>query len=249
MTTSTPTQFTPSQVSAAYQAAAERESARLRDGAVLVGYKVGFTNTAVWEQMGINAPMWGVMYQDTVIDAVGAPFRYSLATLQGPRIEPEIIVHLNKTPEPDATPESLLECIDWVAAGYELVLTPADGKRADAMQSIALGGMHGVVLLGERRTPAELGDDLLERLADTDAKLYCNGELKEAGSSAKVLGHPLNAVQHLMQALSQQGRAPLQAGDIISTGTMTAAYPAAPGERWSLTLEGLDLPGLDVIFE
>jgi hypothetical protein len=40
------------------------------------------------------------------------------------------------------------------------------------------------------------------------------------------------------------GADPLIAGDLISSGTLTESRLIAPGEVWSATLEGLDLPAL-----
>ena len=48
--------------------------------------------------------------------------------------------------------------------------------------------------------------------------------------------------------LARQG-APLGAGEIVTTGTLTAAYPARPGETWRTELHGIALPGLAVRFE
>lgn len=249
MTTPARSLPTPEELAAAYLVAARREADRVRQGATLVGHKVGFTNRAVWPQLGANAPMWGAMYDDTVLDALGAPFPYSLSAFHGPRIEPEIVVHFSRAPSADATPESLIDCIDWLAAGYEIVLTPPDNRPPTVAQAIANGGMHGALLVGERRATKDLGDNLANRLAEVRAGLYCDGELKESGSSASVLGNPLNAILHLIQGLAAYGRPPIQAGDTITTGTMTAAYPISPGQRWELKLEGLALPDLDVAFE
>jgi 2-oxo-3-hexenedioate decarboxylase len=35
---------------------------------------------------------------------------------------------------------------------------------------------------------------------------------------------------------------------MITTGTVTRAFPILPGERWTTRLVGLDLPGMDVTF-
>jgi 2-oxo-3-hexenedioate decarboxylase len=39
------------------------------------------------------------------------------------------------------------------------------------------------------------------------------------------------------------GRA-LKAGDLITTGTVTRAFPVKPGDVWSTTIDGLDVPAL-----
>jgi 2-oxo-3-hexenedioate decarboxylase len=40
----------------------------------------------------------------------------------------------------------------------------------------------------------------------------------------------------------------LRAGEIVTTGTLTAAYPVSAGERWSTELRGIALQGLEVAF-
>jgi len=249
MSSSVITPASPSELSAAYRAAAEREARRVQQGAVIVGHKVGFTNIQTWPQLGANAPMWGAMYDDSVVQVTASPFRYSLAAFVGPRIEPEIVVHFHQAPKIDASYDELLACMDWMALGYEIVVTPADGQRPSVPQAIANGGMHGALLIGERRPIDTLGEHLASRLENLTLALYCDGELKEEGSSATVLGNPLNSILHLMQGLAAEGRPPLEAGAIITTGTITAAYPMAPGQRWTTLLSGLDLPDLDVICE
>ena len=40
----------------------------------------------------------------------------------------------------------------------------------------------------------------------------------------------------------------LEAGEIVSTGTLTDAHPVAPGERWTTDLHGFAVRGLEVAF-
>lgn len=249
MSTPEPKRHPPSTLSAAYQAALEREAQRTGQGARIVGRKIGFTDRRLWTQLGVSTPMWGAMYDDTVVDAGGKPFRYSLAHLNGPRIEPEIAVHFHKAPPLQAGHEELLGCIDWVAHAFEIVRTPASGKPPTAPEAIADGAMHGALLLGERIAITDLGEDPAGRLGQIIVDLHCDGELKETGKSAHVLGNPLNAIIQLIEGLRREGMPAIEAGAIITTGTMTAAYPVAPGQRWASTLMGITLPGLDVTFD
>ena len=49
------------------------------------------------------------------------------------------------------------------------------------------------------------------------------------------------------EVLSEQSRFdPVQAGEIVTTGTLTSALPVAPGETWSTMLDGIDLTGLSI---
>jgi 2-oxo-3-hexenedioate decarboxylase len=40
----------------------------------------------------------------------------------------------------------------------------------------------------------------------------------------------------------------LAAGEIVTTGTVTRAFPVAPGETWRTELHGLDLPAMTIRF-
>ena len=240
---------TPEELAAAYRSSAEREAQHRRDGAAIVGYKVGFTNTKAWDQLGVIEPMWGAMYDHTVVNVGEGPYHFPMTGLNGPRIEPEIVMHLFKAPAVDATPEQLLICVDWLAQGYEIVLTPLDGKPATATEAIAQGGMHGALLVGQPRKVSGLHGDIVGQLSQATLELHCDGQLKETGTGATVLGNPLNSILHLMKSLALHGRPPLKAGDTITTGTLTAAWPVQAGQRWTTRISGLELPNLDVTFE
>lgn len=244
-----PVLTTPSDISAAYQAAAERQALRVSQGAAVVGRKIGYTNARLWSAQGVNAPMWGPMYSDTVFELGDRPARHSLAAHTGPRIEPEIAVHFNATPSPASSAGELIQCIDWVAHAYEIVLSPADGHPATAVQAISSGGMHGALLMGPRCDLGVLGRDPLHVLASVHVELHCNGTLIDSGSSSNVMGNPLNALIYLIDGLRREGQPPVKAGDLITTGSMTAPHNIAAGQRWTTVVSGAPLAGLDVSFD
>jgi len=61
------------------------------------------------------------------------------------------------------------------------------------------------------------------------------------GKGAFVLGSPLLALKYLCDLLARQGGEPLSAGEIVTTGTLTAALPVRPGQTWTVGIEGIDL--------
>ena len=64
-----------------------------------------------------------------------------------------------------------------------------------------------------------------------------------------MLDTPLLAFAHLAERLATQARfAPVQAGEIVTTGTLTAALPVSRGQMWTTVLDGIDLPGLSITF-
>lgn len=235
----------PLDVAAAYRVAAVLREAREGGGARRVGRKIGFSNRTIWPIYGIDAPIWGDMFDDTVHDiAPGA--EVALGALMEPRIEPEIAFGLAAAPAPDMDDAALLGCCAWVAHGVELVHSPYPGWQFRTPDAIAGGGLHGMLLLGPRR-PA--GPDWLGPLGDFSCQLSRDGELQAEGHSSVVLDGPLAALRHLVSVLaSDPGGQVLGAGEIVTTGTLTDALPIAPGQRWTTGLIGLDLPGVDVRF-
>jgi len=71
----------------------------------------------------------------------------------------------------------------------------------------------------------------------------------DRGLGEIVLGSPLAALGHLVRLLlTQPEAAPLAAGEIISTGTLTDAHPVAPEDAWSTEIQGLPLAGMRLAF-
>ena len=232
-------------LAAAYRVAAALRRAREARGARVVGRKIGFSNRTIWPIYGIDAPIWGDMFDDTVRD-VAPGDEIALGRLMEPRIEPEIAFGLAVAPTPGMDDAELLGCCAWVAHGVELVQSPYPGWRFRTPDTVAAGGMHGMLLLGPRR-PAQA--DLLGPLGDFTCRLLRDGALQAEGHSSVVLDGPLPALRHLASTLgSDPDNPPLRAGEIVTTGTLTDALPIAPGQRWTTELAGLDLPGMHVRF-
>ena len=237
---------------AAYAVADLIHAMRVAEGARAVGRKIGFTNPAMWAQYGVSAPVWAYVYDTTVTylaDTSNAPATCSLRNFVNPKIEPEIIFHFHSAPPPDADVAAVLACIDWVAHGFEMVQSPYPDWKFQAPDAIAVGGLHGRLLVGERQPVDTLGAGLQEALAAFTLALSCDGQLLETGKGANVLGHPLSAVKHLMQVLANQSpHQPLQANELVTTGTVTSAYSVQAGQTWHTALVGIALPGLSVAF-
>ena len=52
----------------------------------------------------------------------------------------------------------------------------------------------------------------------------------------------------ILTLATQERFAPVQAGEMVTTGTLTAALSVSPGQRWTTVLDGIDLPGLSISF-
>ncbi|MDQ3271581.1 MAG: hydratase, partial [Pseudomonadota bacterium] len=61
----------PADVPAGYAAALAVRTARVAAGERPAGYKVGFTNRTIWPRYGVYAPIWGTVWECSLI-RVGA---------------------------------------------------------------------------------------------------------------------------------------------------------------------------------
>ena len=83
---------------AGYAAAHALHKYRLSKGWKPIGRKIGFTNRTLWERYGVHEPMWGTVYDRTLIQAENQRATVPLEGLVQPRIEPEIAFKLKSVP-------------------------------------------------------------------------------------------------------------------------------------------------------
>ncbi|WP_184013427.1 2-keto-4-pentenoate hydratase [Glaciimonas immobilis] len=230
----------------------------ISQGEVPKGRKLGFTNRTLWPKYGVNEPIdaliWAHIFDSTVRFADDNRGIQSLEGALQPRIEPEIVFKLATTPDPDASINDLADCIEWMAHAFEIVVCPYPDWKFEAADAIAAFGLHGTLIIGEPHvlstaTRRNLGDIL----ANASVSLSCCTDesvtLCGAGFGSDVLDSPLHAVWHLHQLLkTQPDFAPLTAGEIITTGTWTDAYPVQRGQTWVTAFSGVTLPGLTLSF-
>jgi 2-oxo-3-hexenedioate decarboxylase len=234
---------------AAYAVARRMFDARCAAGARPVGRKIGFTNADLWDQYGVREPIWAHMYDSTVVRVAGGVARCSLRAFTEPKIEPEIVVHFASAPPLGGDLAQILQAIDWVAHGFEIVQSHFRGWKFHAADTVADGGLHGALYVGEPQPVSQLGPALADALRSFAVELACNGSVREVAHGSNVLGSPLAAIAHLIAVLAEQPLfAPLQAGEMVTTGTITQAYSVRAGETWRTAFQGIALPGLELEF-
>jgi 2-keto-4-pentenoate hydratase len=229
---------------------------RIAQGEVPIGRKIGFSNRKMWPLYGttgpLTEPIWAPLFNTTVEYAEDNFARHTLAKAQQPRIEPELVFKLSRTPEPDITLEGLADCLEWMAHGFEIVVSPFPDWKFEPSDAIAAFGLHRKLIIGEpRMLSAQTRRNLPEVLASASISLSrtSNGSsaLCAAGFGADVLDSPLHALWHLHRQLQNQPAfEPLQAGELITTGSWTDAQPIKAGEIWSSAFSQISLQGLHV---
>jgi 2-keto-4-pentenoate hydratase len=230
----------PGRVDAAYALALEVRALRIARGERPTGYKIGFTNRTIWQRYQVFAPIWGSVWESTLQRSDGSG-RLAVGRLCEPRLEPEIVFGISATPPVAATLQQLYECVEWLAPGFEVVQSHCPGWKFTAAETVAGGGLHGRLLVGRPMPVGSLGPDaatLDARLAAMRVELRRDGQVVESGQGANVLDGPLHALLHFVHEQQRCRGAPvLQAGDVVTTGTWTDAWPVAPGQRWQAVFE------------
>lgn len=231
---------------AGYAAARRLHAHRLARGWKPVGRKIGFTNRTIWPRYGVYEPIWGTVYDATLILSEGNRAVVPLDGLVQPRIEPEICFRLRTPPPATADPQALLGCIEWIAHSIEIVQCPYPGWKLQLADSTAANGLHGKLVVGAP-VPADKISGLAAALPFLKVDLLKDGQRVDSGVGSNVLGSPLLALAFLIGILEKQGEEIIP-GEIITTGTITDAHPVAPGERWSTDLHGFATRNLEVTF-
>lgn len=214
-----------------------------------MGRKIGFSNQSIWANYGVDRPIWNYVWNTTLHPVTGADAVVELARFAEPRIEPEIVLHLAQAPQPGMDEDALLGCIDCVSHGFEIVQSVYPGWKFTAPDAAAAFGLHGALVIGPWHDVQENRTDWATQLRNFNVVLRRNGSIVETGHARNVLGGPLTALRYLVDTIAAEPQGvPLQAGELVTTGTLTDAYPIAPGDLWSTEFEGIGVTGLRVCF-
>jgi 2-oxo-3-hexenedioate decarboxylase len=233
---------------AGYAAARRLHAHRVAEGWQPRGRKIGFTNRTLWPRYGVHEPMWGTVYDRTLVEAFGGEARISLAHLVQPRIEPEICFGLRRAPQ-GRSPVTLLAAISWVAQSVEIVQCHHPGWKVTIADCAADNGLHGCLVVGEPVDVAHLAD-VVERLPALKVTLSRVGVAVDCGVGANVLGSFFESLGYLVGLLAGQPKTPpLQKGEIVTTDVITDAHPVQPGKTWSTEITNLPLNNLTIAFD
>jgi 2-oxo-3-hexenedioate decarboxylase len=233
----------------AYRVTALLRAAFEARGETITGRKIGLTNREMWKVYGVQSPIWGHITDRTTHELASTP-ALRVKDFVAPRIEPEIIFGLQAAPVAGMSEAALLDCIAWVAFGYEVVQSIFPGWKFTAPDAIAAHCVHGALLIGARHAIAPRKAEWQRELAGFTVELYCNGKLSQRGSGALVLDSPLLALRSLIELLANDPHnPPLRAGEIVSTGTLTLAMPVSAGDSWTAKVSGIPLEDIALRFE
>lgn len=204
---------------------------RVQKGAKIVGKKIGLTSFKVQEQLGVDQPDFGVLFDDMQGANNGIiPF----SELMQPKAEAEIAFVLKTDlPNPDCSLQEVEAAIDYAVAAIEIVGSRIANWDIVITDTIADNASASHFVLGDTK----------KRLSDIDVvngemQLFKNDILYSEGTGKACLDSPVFATHWLAQKMASLGL-PLQAGDIVLSGALGPMVNLQPDDRLLATVEGL----------
>lgn len=200
-------------------------------GRRIVGRKAGLTAVAVQQQLGVDQPDFGVLFDDMRVADGGA---LDPARCLQPKAEAEIaFVLAADLPSPDTTPEQVAAAVATVHAAIEIVDSRIADWKITFADTVADNGSSAFFVLADGGLPVSGLD--FEGAAMT---MTVNDAVASTGLGAAALGNPLNAAAWLARTLAERGE-PLRAGDILLAGALGPMVALNPGDRVHAAVAGI----------
>ena len=196
-----------------------------------VGYKIGLTSKRMQQMCSIDHPVAGVVLEKRLMRS-GA--RLKLSSLVRLGIEFEICVRVGRALAPRPKPygmEDVSAAVDAVAPAFEVIDDRNSPYPLDMLSLVADNAWNEGIVLGEWRSA-------WPELAEVRGTVELNGQVVDQGQGRDVLGHPFEPLRWLANHLSAQGET-LEAGEIVSTGSLVTTRFPSTGEHYRFTVEGI----------
>jgi 2-keto-4-pentenoate hydratase len=201
-------------------------------GRRIVGRKVGLTSPAVQQQLGVDQPDFGVLYDDMVVADGGVA---DCGRLLQPKVEAEIAFVLSADLDGDDLDEAAVRAAtESVAPALEIVDSRIAGWDITFADTVADNASSAMYVLGGQRTALEDLDLREVRMTLLDGE----GETVSSGTGSACLGDPVSAVLWLARTCRDLG-SPLRAGEVVLSGALGPMVPVGPDGVYSATLSTL----------
>ena len=225
----------------AYEVEAMLKRSREASGHRAAGRKVGYANKAMWRVLKLETLVWVHMYEDTVHYTDNNSLDLTIARPRSLKIEPEIVFGLKQAVTEGADAAAALASVDWLALGFEIIDCPFPDWKFQPGDFVASFGLHAALVVGEKiPVQPELISTLVDELPRLKVRTSKQGEFVEEGSGKNSLKSPALCLAELSAAISRRFPAePLSAGEIVSSGTLTAGHLSSAGDVWTAHVEGL----------
>lgn len=216
----------------AYAVAEINTKARLAEpGRRIIGLKVGLTSKAVQQQLGVDQPDFGLLFDDMeYLDGDAIPMQ----RLIQPKVEAEVAFVVGRDlGGQKPTWGEFLNAMACALPALEIVDSVVQDWKITLVDTVADNASSGLYVLGQQ--PVALG--ALD-FGSLRMQMAVNGAVCSEGTGAACLGHPLRAAYWLACTMAERGQG-LRAGEVVLSGALGPMVPVAAGDRVLATIGAL----------
>lgn len=210
------------------------DALRREAGEQQVGWKLGWTSSAMREALGIDQPNWGTLWGSQVVHGA-----LDLLRFIAPKIEPELVwTAPDDLGGTDCSADQLrARGGDW-ALGLEVVDPRYPSFAFTALDNTADNSSGAAVAVGRA---TDLDPDLVD-----DVKIvFSDGADQREGRAEMAMGSPWEAIAWLVRSLAAEGLS-VRKGDIVFTGGLAAPFDVEAGAHYHLSGTGLERVQLQI---
>lgn len=208
-------------IESAYRVQQLLTDARVRAGAKITGRKIGLTSPAVQQQLGVDQPDFGVLFDD--MDASSLTQVPTDCLLQ-PKAEAEVAFELGSDlVDGDLDIDQVRAAVSRGAAALEIVDSRIANWDITITDTIADNGSSGLYVISENWFTLEEFEP-----REVTMHLYRDDVLVSEGNGAACLGDPIEALAWLARTARDHGQ-PLLAGQVVLSGALGPMVFATPG--------------------
>jgi 2-keto-4-pentenoate hydratase len=201
------------------------------EGRRIVGRKAGLTAKAVQQQLGVDQPDFGVLFDDMRVADGGS---LDPARCLQPKAEAEIAFVLGADLlSAETSPQDVAAAVATVHAAIEIVDSRIADWKITFADTVADNGSSAFFVLAEQGLPLAGRD-----LEGAGMEMRINGAVVSTGIGAAALGNPLNAAAWLARTLAERGE-PLKAGDVLLAGALGPMVTLTPGDKVESSVAGI----------
>ena len=205
---------------------------RIKNGARIVGKKIGLTSLAVQQQLGVDQPDYGSIFAES---AFGTHEVIDGSQWIQPKVEAEIaFVLANDLDKEQHTLADIISATEYALPALEIVDSRIADWKISLLDTVADNASYAGFVLGSR--PVALSQLSLDRCG---MFIERQGQEVSVGAGVNCLGNPLNAAVWLADRMSAMGT-PLKAGDILLSGALGPMVTLGRKESLTAHIEGLD---------
>jgi 2-keto-4-pentenoate hydratase len=204
---------------------------RLNAGEKISGYKVGFTNIAIREEIGMPDSTYGYIMDSMVLES---GLEVPLDQFIDPKLECEICFKLGEhLSGKNLTIKEALDVTEGATASFEICDARIKDWNCPYPVYFADNGFACRIVIAEKWHPVENLDFLNEKVV-----LSQNGEKVSEGKGELAFGHPAKAVSWLSGKLKDRNKK-LESGQMVMTGNLTPIQSIERGSTYTASFSTL----------